>query len=234
MDTQKFKSSSKSAEADSKSENAGKMKQAAGTAAQFVGAAGVGVAGAMAVQAMDAEENTDKPEVVPDKPEKEELVVEELEPFDPAEIMIEDVEEVIVDEDRPEGVLETFEESEEPGEQMAQVTQEEINEISIQEPLPITGIDPMGMDTSGDVAVVDVSELTEQLIGIDVDDTEYSAEADPGAEDILIDYWEEEQNEEQQGEDEPENWVDDSGTYLANNDASTSASPNILDDILGV
>lgn len=233
MDTQKFNSSPKGKGADSKSENADKLKQAARTAAQFVVAAGVGVAGAMAAQAMDAEEKVDKPEVVPDKPEKEEPVVEEPEPFDPAEIMIEDVEEVTVDEDKPEEVQETLDE---PDEQVAQATQEEINEISIQEPEPITGMSSsaMGLDPGEYVAMVNVEEVTEILIEDQPEDPIHTAQADPGAEDILIDYLEGEQDEEQQEWNEPEDWTDDSGTYLANNDASTGANPNILDDILGV
>lgn len=228
MDTQKVKSSPENAGADSKSARAGKMKQVAGTAAQFVGAAGMGVAGAMAVQAMDTEATAEKPQFIPDTLETGEIVAEEPEPFDPADIMIEEVEEVTVDADKPE---ETHEITAGTEELTAQTTQGYIEE-TIEEPEPITGDVQMEADVSGAVAMVDVNEVTNELIGADSETVGYLAEETPETGDGLIDIdgYGQEVN--------PEIWEEEvlpnDDILFADNDASTSAGPDILDDILNV
>lgn len=229
MDTQKVKSSSENAGADSKSARLGKMKQVARTAAQFVGAAGMGVAGAMAVQAMDTEVTAERPQVILDTPEAGEIVAEEPEPFDPADIMIEEVEEVTLDEGKPE---ETHEATAEAEDLAAQATQGYIGEITIDEPEPITGDVQMEADVSGEVAMVDVNEVTNELIGADADTVGYLAEETPETGDGLIDIdgYGQEVN--------PEIWEEEvlpnDDILFADNDASTSAGPDILDDILNV
>ena len=134
-----------------KSEKTEKAKQAAGKAAQFTGTAGLGVAGTMAVNAMNTHEEdktgeiTSNPQVTPVTPTaetptaetSESVVVEAVSDFDPNDIMIEATEVETVDDNTIETVETTIETS--------------AGDVALVEPQPITG-------------VVDVEHTTEVLI----------------------------------------------------------------------
>ena len=128
----------------------------AGKAAQFAGAAGLGVAGTMAANAMDTHD--DEPEVLnggatTEAEETTEEAVATPEEFDPNDIMIEEVEETVIDEGKVESPTSaTFEEEfvmvNEPqpitGEN---ISQEEIAMIDVDEP----EIDPEIIDVTPDM-----------------------------------------------------------------------------------
>ena len=90
----------------------------------------------------------------------------------------------------------------------------------------------MEADVSGAVAMVDVNEVTNELIGADSETVGYLAEETPETGDGLIDIdgYGQEVN--------PEIWEEEvlpnDDILFADNDASTSAGPDILDDILNV
>lgn len=143
MDTQDLNITPENGGSDSKSDKAAKAKKVTGKAAQFAGAAGLGVAGTMAANAMNTHE--DEPEV------KEETVSTEIEEtteadtvatpeeFDPNDIMIEEVEETVIDEGKVESPTNTLHEDE-----LAMVD----------EPQPITGENI----SHEDIAMIDVDE----------------------------------------------------------------------------
>lgn len=120
-----------------------KAKRIAGKAAQFAGAAGLGVAGTMAANAMTTHEE-DKTEevstatpVTPDSGASEEVTAEAVTDFDPNDIMIEVDEEQPADDNKIESVETTVETSH--------------GDVALVEPQPITG-------------TVDVAHTTENLV----------------------------------------------------------------------
>lgn len=137
---------------DTKSDKAAKAKKVAGKAAQFAAAAGAGVAGTMAAEAMNAPEPAD--EVAEGAAavhgaavaEEAEPIVEEVVEFDPNDIMIEDVEEIVIELD-----------------QDAEVLDGEIEMEPLVDYEPVTSENIMVDDA--DMAVIDVDDIE-----IDVDD----------------------------------------------------------------
>lgn len=120
-----------------------KAKRIAGKAAQFAGAAGLGVAGTMAANAMNTHEEDKTEEVSPTTPvthdsvASEEVTAEAVTDFDPNDIMIEVDEVQPADDNKAETVETTVETSQ--------------GDIALVEPQPITG-------------TVDVAQTTEILI----------------------------------------------------------------------
>lgn len=142
MNTQNLNITPENGGSDSKSDKAAKAKKVAGKAAQFAGAAGLGVAGTMAANAMNTHE--DEPEVkdeavTTETEETTEEAVATPEEFDPNDIMIEEVEEIVIDEGKVESPTNTTHEDE-----LAMVD----------EPQPITGEDI----SHEDIAMIDVDE----------------------------------------------------------------------------
>lgn len=143
MDTQNLNITPENGGADNKSDKAAKAKKVAGKAAQFAGAAGLGVAGTMAANAMNTHE--DEPEVkdetvTTEAEETTEETVATPEEFDPNDIMIEDIEETVIDEGKVESPSNTPHE-----EELAMVD----------EPQPITGENI----SQEEIAMIDVDEL---------------------------------------------------------------------------
>ena len=111
-----------------KSEMTEKIKKVA----QFTGAAGLGVAGTMAANAMnnDVKDDTDNVSTVtpgaPDTAPSEEVTAEAVTDFDPNDIMIEAEEIEVVDDNKTE---------------IAETTVETLNvDVALVEPQPITGV----------------------------------------------------------------------------------------------
>lgn len=155
MDTQNLNITPENGGSDCKSDKAAKTKKVAGKAAQFAGAAGLGVAGTMAANAMNTHE--DEPEVKDETvtTETEETTEEAVvtpEEFDPNDIMIEEVEETVIDEGKVESPTNTTHEDE-----LAMVD----------EPQPITGENI----SHGDIAMIDVDEpdIDPELIDVTPD-----------------------------------------------------------------
>ncbi|MBD5268374.1 MAG: hypothetical protein HDS45_02075 [Bacteroides sp.] len=152
MDTQNLNITPENGDSDSKSDKAAKAKKMAGKVAQFAGAAGIGVAGTMAANAMNTHD--DEPEVKDETvtTETEETTEEAAvtpEEFDPNDIMIEEVEETVIDEGKVESPTNTTHEDE-----LAMVD----------EPHPITGENI----SHEDIAMIDVDEpnIDNELIDV--------------------------------------------------------------------
>lgn len=102
METQHISINPENNGGEKKSENAGKAKKVAGKAAQFAGAAGLGVAGTMAAEAMetpqDLEELIEDDSLASDSAEDNaEEAVATPEPVNPNDIKIEEIEEIAAD-----------------------------------------------------------------------------------------------------------------------------------------
>lgn len=142
MDTQNLNITPENGGSDSKSYKATKAKKVAGKAAQFAGAAGLGVAGTMAANAMDTHD--DEPEVLnggatTEAEETTEEAVATPEEFDPNDIMIEEVEETVIDEGKVESPT-------------SATYEEEL--VMVNEPQPITGENI----SQEEIAMIDVDE----------------------------------------------------------------------------
>lgn len=143
MDTENLNTTPENGGADNKSEKSAKAQIIAGKAAQFAGAAGLGVAGTMAANALnktdeDVVEAAESSEETTENTTVEE-VVEEPDVFDPNDIMIEDVEEIVIDEPSTEQ------------------TSSNDDVVIVDEPQPITG--EQIVEPSGDVAMIDVDDI---------------------------------------------------------------------------
>lgn len=156
MDTQNLNITPENGGSDSKSDKAAKTKKVVGKATQFAGAAGLGVAGTMAANAMNTYDD-DEPEVkdeavTTETEETTEEVVATPEEFDPNDIMIEEVEETVIDEGKVESPTNTTHEDE-----LAMVG----------EPQPITGENICHED----IAMIDVDEpdIDPELIDVTPD-----------------------------------------------------------------
>lgn len=150
MDTQTPNNIPNHGGSDNKSE---KIKKVAGESAKFAAAAGLGVAGTMAANAMNNPEDlVDEPQSTSEsQPVQEEAVVEEVvetvSDFNPNDIMIEDVEEEIV--------------SEEPVQNpISSVSEDKQEFVAVEEIQPITGenIDVAIGNDGTDIAIVDVDD----------------------------------------------------------------------------
>lgn len=155
MDTQNLNITPENGGSDSKSDKAAKAKKVAGKTAQFAGAAGLGVAGTMAANAMNTHD--DEPEVknetVTTEPEvSTEETVATPEEFDPNDIMIEDVEEIVIDEGKVESPINTPHED---------------DLAMVDEPQPITG----EIINHEEIAMIDVDEpdLDPEIIDVTPD-----------------------------------------------------------------
>lgn len=159
MDTENFSITPENGDADNKSEKAAKAKKIASKATQFAGAAGLGVAGTMAANAMNktdeyVAETSELNEATTGNATVEESVEDPIE-FDPNDIMIEDVEEVVLDEDN----------IEHPTEQIS--SNEDV--VFVDEPQPIT--EEQIVEQSGEVAMIDVDNI--------IIETEDNTQTDP-------------------------------------------------------
>ena len=161
MDTQTLNNTPNHGGSDNKSE---KMKKVAGESAKFAAAAGLGVAGTIAANAMNnSEDSVDEPQSTSEsQPVQEEAVVEEVvetvSDFNPNDIMIEDVEEEIV--------------TEEPAQNpISSVNEDKQELVAVEEIQPITGenIDAVTNDDGTDIAIVDVDDPATGDVIIDED-----------------------------------------------------------------
>lgn len=153
MNTQEFDKNPEKGGVDSQSEKSARIKKAVGNAAQFAGAAGIGAAGTMAANAMNGGDENMQDEVPVEYLDGFEAVVEAVSAesvagFDPNEIMIEDVEEVV--------------EQKEDATVASTSSTGHNEDIAMEiEPEPITGIEHGSMHE--DVVIVDIDspELNE-------------------------------------------------------------------------
>ncbi len=203
MDTENINIKPENEGAENKREKNSKAKKAAGSAARFAGAVGLGVAGAMAADAMnlagedaadvaaaahDLHEDAPEPEPTPG-----DEIVEEPEEFDPNDIMIEEGDEIIL-----EGEMANPIEEAAGGDELAMIDELE----------PITGDDHF--DTADNLAMID-DEPEEPAF--DPEGQLMAGEDDePGI-------WDGSETM-----DDPESYLADGGAELG--------EPDILDDIL--
>lgn len=205
MDTESLNITPESGKSDSKSEKSAKAKKFAGKAAQFAGAAGVGAAGTMAVDAMNLHKDEPETVVVTPTPEPEETAEETVvtpEEFNPADIMIEDVEEAVIENSQEEAT----DTPSSPQPEMAMVD----------EPQPITSED---LHPYEDVTIIDIDNPPvnpEAIASIVINE-----------DDVFIDT-----NEDMYGGPDGWDNFDDPTTLLADDGADIGSDLNILDDIL--
>ncbi len=159
MDTENLNITPENGGIDNKSEKTAKAKKIASKATQFAGAAGLGVAGTMAANAMNKTdeytvETSESNEETTENATVEDSVEDPVE-FDPNDIMIEDVEEVVLDEHN----------IEHPTEQASS----NVDVVIVDEPQPITG--EQIVEPSGEVAMIDVDDI--------IIETEDNTQADP-------------------------------------------------------
>lgn len=150
MDTQTLNNTPNHGGSDNKSK---KIKKVAGESAKFAAAAGLGVAGTMAVNAMNNPEDlADETQSTSEsEPVQEEAVIEEVvetaSDFNPNDIMIEDVEEEIANEESGHDPI-------------SSVNEDKQEVVAVEEIQPITGenIDVVIGDDGTEIAIVDVDD----------------------------------------------------------------------------
>lgn len=150
MDTQTLNNTPNQGDSVNKSE---KMKKVAGESAKFATAAGLGVVGTMAANAMNnPEDPADETQSISEnQPEHEEVAVEEIvetvSDFNPNDIMIEDVEEEVANEESGQDPI-------------SSVNEDKQELVAVEEIQPITGenIDVVTGDNGSDIAIVDVDD----------------------------------------------------------------------------
>lgn len=176
MDTQTLNNTPNHRDSDKKSE---KVKKVAGESAKFAAAAGIGVAGTMAANAMNNSEEsvTDVQDESQNQMGQEEVVVEDtvevIADFNPNDIMIEDVEEEDVNDDSLQNPL-------------SPVREDKQDYVAVEELQPITGenID-VNFGTNGvDVAIVDVDDPTTIEVEIDPEQIVIDPTGEPNWENI--------------------------------------------------
>ena len=161
MDTQILNNTPNQGDSVNKSE---KMKKVAGESAKFAAAAGLGVVGTMAANAMNnPEDPADETQSISEnQPVHEEVAVEEVvetvSDFNPNDIMIEDVEEEVANEESGQDPI-------------SSVNEDKQELVAVEEIQPITGenIDVVIGDNGSDIAIVDVDDPTIGDVIIDGD-----------------------------------------------------------------
>ncbi len=189
------------------SEKTEKIKDVAGKAAQFAGAAGLGVAGTMAFEALNNDTPNDDSSI--DEPgvhtvsaagtaHTEEITAESVTEFDPNDIMIEPTEDVTEEDDKK-------------TDSAASSSGEESGSVII-EPQPIT-METDVIESKEDIIVVH-PDPTDDIVEIDVLEEMYGGP----------DGWEDFED--------PDGWLDDTDLMYGECSEEISDDPDVLEDLM--